>query len=198
MVRLVCRPLGSRSSRSGGVRRQRREPHKLLRLGSIPSPATMRFRRRPSGLFLPEHEVRGFRGVGARGLASIAVSRKTVAVGAQGGGGGGADAGQSTVAVSRSVMGLNRPNGATAYTSTITLTARDSAGDLVGAGGATVAFDLGAGTSVGTIGAVTDVGDGTYTATFTPTGTGTPRTVTATVNGATVTTSMPTITVAWF
>ncbi len=79
---------------------------------------------------------------------------------------------------------------------TITLTARDASGNALGGGGATVAFSLGAGTSVGTIGPTTDQGDGTYTATFTATGTGSARTILASVNGDPVTSTAPTITVS--
>jgi adhesin/invasin len=100
---------------------------------------------------------------------------------------GPADPGQSTVAVSPASV----PTGGT---STITLTAKDAAGTALTTGGATVTFALGAGTTIGTIGPVTDNGNGTYTATFTATAAGS-NTITATINTQTVTSQAPTITV---
>ena len=80
--------------------------------------------------------------------------------------------------------------------STITLTAFDALGNRINAGGAAVAFALGAGTSAGTLSSTTDVGNGTYTATFTGTVSGTARTITATINAVTVATPPPTVTVS--
>jgi adhesin/invasin len=79
-------------------------------------------------------------------------------------------------------------------TSTVTLTARDANNNLIGVGGATVTFGLGSGTGQGTFSAVTDNGDGTYTATFTGTTAGT-NTITATINTQAVTSTAPTITI---
>src|SRR5439155_922837 len=78
---------------------------------------------------------------------------------------------------------------------TITLRAKDAFGNNETTGGLAVTFSLGAGTSSGTIGPVTDNGNGTYTATFTATIPGTPRTITATINGSAVTSALPTVTV---
>jgi hypothetical protein len=78
---------------------------------------------------------------------------------------------------------------------TVTLQVKDSSGANLSSGGLSVAFALGAGTSGGTLGPVTDNGNGTYTATFTATAVGSPRTITATLNGAPVTTTLPTVTV---
>jgi hypothetical protein len=80
-------------------------------------------------------------------------------------------------------------------TATITLQAEDNLGNKLTAGGLNVAFGLGAGTSGGSLGPVTDNGNGTYTATFTATAVGTARTLTATINGMAVTTPLPTVTV---
>ena len=66
---------------------------------------------------------------------------------------------------------------------TITLQAKDQFGNNLTNGGATVVLSKGAGTSDGTISAVTD-NNGTYTATFTANHVGTARTISATVNGA--------------
>ena len=72
-------------------------------------------------------------------------------------------------------------------TDTVTLTARDASGHPV-TGALAVTFGLGAGSSGGTFGAVTNHGDGTYTATFTAAASGTPaptvpRPATATERG---------------
>jgi adhesin/invasin len=69
-------------------------------------------------------------------------------------------------------------------TSTITVTLFDAAGDPVGASGGTVALSA----TTGTLGSVTDNGDGTYTATYTsPTSTsGTPAVISGTLNGDTI------------
>src|SRR5688572_2433046 len=79
---------------------------------------------------------------------------------------------------------------------TVTLRGKDAAGNSVTVGGATVVFTASGGTSTGTIGATTDNGDGTYTATFTGVGAGSATTIGATINGAPVTTALPTITVS--
>ena len=80
-------------------------------------------------------------------------------------------------------------------TTTVTLTAFDAAGNRITTGGATVEFGLGSGSSTGTFSTVSDVGNGTYTAVFTATGSGTARQVTATIGAVAVTTTLPTITV---
>ncbi len=68
---------------------------------------------------------------------------------------------------------------------TLTLTVRDQFGNPVGVGGQAVSFSQseGVGISIGTIGSVTDQGDGTYTATFLGVTAGTPTTITATLDG---------------
>lgn len=106
----------------------------------------------------------------------------------QSGGGSQPDYHYCTVAASASVA---RVGGATV---TLTLTAKGASDNLLGFGGATVTFGTSGGTGTGTIGSVTDVGDGTYTAAFTGTANGlTAITITAAINGDTVTTTMPTI-----
>ncbi len=81
-------------------------------------------------------------------------------------------------------------------TATLTLVAKDAAGNNEPTGGLVVAFTASGGTSTGTIGATTDNGNGTYTATFTGVGTGTPTTIGATIGGTPVTSTLPTISVA--
>ncbi len=100
---------------------------------------------------------------------------------------GTADPAQSSVALSPTSI-------ATGGTSTVTLTARDASGNALTAGGATVTFGLGTGTAQGNFSVVTDNGNGTYTATFIGTTAGT-NTVTATINGQSLTSVAPTITV---
>ncbi|HXV92243.1 MAG TPA: invasin domain 3-containing protein, partial [Pseudonocardia sp.] len=79
---------------------------------------------------------------------------------------------------------------------TFTLVTADAMGNELGAGGRVVQFGVAGGTSIGTIGPVTDHGTGRYTATFTATGVGTPLTVGATVDGVPVVPPLPTIAVA--
>jgi len=80
-----------------------------------------------------------------------------------------------------------------AQTSTFTLVTRDENGAALTSGGLTVTFGVSGGTSAGTLGAVTDHADGTYTATFTGTTMGTPLTVSATIDGEAVTSAGPTV-----
>ena len=79
----------------------------------------------------------------------------------------------------------------------VTLQAQDAAGDILTSGGATVAFNVltRVGSSSGFIGPVTDNNNGTYTATFTASTSGTPVQIDATLNGTVVTTVLPTIAV---
>ena len=72
-------------------------------------------------------------------------------------------------------------NGTT--TSTITVQLKDASGNNVTTGGATVALS----TSLGTLGSVTDNGDGTYTATLTSAVTAGIATISGTLGGATIT-----------
>jgi hypothetical protein len=78
---------------------------------------------------------------------------------------------------------------------TLTLQARDANGNNLANGGSTVVFTHSGGESTGNIGATTDNGDGTYTATFTATAAGAATTIHATIGGVNVTTAMPTVTV---
>jgi len=80
-------------------------------------------------------------------------------------------------------------------TVTLTLQARDAAGNALTTGSATVAFTISGGTSSGTVGATTDHGNGTYTAIFTASNAGTPVTVHATIGASAVTSTLPSITV---
>ena len=102
-------------------------------------------------------------------------------------------AGNSTTA--QSIITVSASTVASGGTVTLTLQARDSAGNNLTAGGLTVVFGNSGGTSTGTIGGTTDNGDGTYTATFTSVLAGTATTIGATINAAPVTSTLPTITV---
>ncbi len=77
----------------------------------------------------------------------------------------------------------------------LTLQAKDAGGNNLTTGGLTVVFIQSGGTSTGTIGPVTDNGNGTYTATFTAVLAGTATTMGATIDGSDVTTTLPAVTV---
>src|SRR6185503_8975748 len=79
---------------------------------------------------------------------------------------------------------------------TLTLHGKDAANNPITTGGATVVFTFTGGTSTGTIGATTDNGDGTYSATFTGVIAGAATTIHATINAAPVASApLPTVTV---
>lgn len=94
---------------------------------------------------------------------------------------------QSTVAISPSTV-------AAGDTATVTLTAKDANGNQLTTGGLSVGFGIGAGVGAGSFSTVTDNGDGTYTSTFTGTSVG-DNTITATIGGQQVTSTLPTFTV---
>src|ERR1019366_5046520 len=94
---------------------------------------------------------------------------------------------QSTVTVS--------PNSFVASgSSTVTLTPRNAFGNLLPTGISSVGFSLAAGSGGGSLSRVTRNPDGTYSATFTSTIAGT-DTITTKINGQTITSTAPTITV---
>ncbi len=78
--------------------------------------------------------------------------------------------------------------------STITLTPKDTFGNLLPTGITTVAFSLAAGSSGGTVGSVTHNTNGTYTASLTSTTAGSDTIITS-IDSQTVTSTAPTITV---
>ncbi len=100
---------------------------------------------------------------------------------------GSADSSQSYVTVSSAEMAIGD-------TATVTLTARDSFGQQELAGGSTVTFSLGNDVGEGSFSSVTDNGDGTYCATFTAAASG-ENAIFATIDGTTVLSPRPTITV---
>lgn len=81
------------------------------------------------------------------------------------------------------------------YSTLATLTTKDAYGNLVSTGGRTVSFSKVGGSSDGNFSAVTDVGNGTYTATFTGTVIGGASPISASIDSVSVTTALPTITV---
>lgn len=97
------------------------------------------------------------------------------------------DAAFCTVATNDSIL-------ATDETATLTLTARDSSNNPITVGGATVTFAKASGTIGLSFGTVVDNGNGTYSCVVTCTSSsGTIGTMSSTINGANVTTTMPTI-----
>jgi hypothetical protein len=101
-----------------------------------------------------------------------------------------------SVSTSRSTVTVSAGTVAPGGTVTLTLQARDAAGNNLTGGGLAVAFSVSGGTSTGTIGATTDHANGTYTAVFTAGAAGTATTVHATIGGVAVSSTLPTITVA--
>ena len=101
---------------------------------------------------------------------------------------------QGPVSLAQSIVSIVPTSIQAGATATITLTAKDANGVTEPTGGLTVHFGLGAGSGAGTLSAVTDVGNGTYTATISGTTAGSVA-ITATINGQAVTSTPPTITV---
>jgi YVTN family beta-propeller protein len=99
------------------------------------------------------------------------------------------------ISAATSIVTVSSPTVASGATVTLTLQAKDAAGNAITTGGATVGFTASGGTSTGTIGPTADHGDGTYTAGFTGAVAGTATTIGATVNGTSVTTTLPVLSV---
>ena len=91
----------------------------------------------------------------------------------------------------RSVITLAADSVPSGTAGTITLRGRDQYGNALTSGGSVVTFTVSGGTSTGSLSAVTDHADGTYTATFTGTLVGTSDTVHATIGGVGVTSPLP-------
>ena len=98
------------------------------------------------------------------------------------------------VSLSQSTISITPATLQAGGTATVVLTARDAFGNVEG-GGLGIAFGLGTGAAGGMFSAVSDNGNGTYTATFTAATAGTARTITATIGGVAVTSALPTIAV---
>lgn len=80
-------------------------------------------------------------------------------------------------------------------TSTVTLTAKDAQNNQLSTGGLTVNFSTGGGGSTGTFSAVTDHGDGTYSASFQGVVSGSATNIQAQIHNMSVTSGFPTIAV---
>src|SRR5439155_10951779 len=78
------------------------------------------------------------------------------------------------VSVARSVITTSSGTLMSGSSATLTLQAKDAAGNNEMTGGLVVVFTASGGTSTGTVGATTDNGNGTYAATFTGVVAGTP------------------------
>ena len=100
-----------------------------------------------------------------------------------------------SVSLSQSTVSVGRGSIPSGDTTLVSLIAKDANGNRLAAGGLTIAFGLGTGTSAGTFGAVVDSGNGKYSTIFTGTTTGTARTITATINSGSVTSALPTVSV---
>jgi predicted outer membrane repeat protein len=99
--------------------------------------------------------------------------------------------------LSQSLVSVTTPTTAKNGTTTVSLQIKDAGGNTLATTGLTVAFSLtGSGTSSGTFGSTTDAGNGLYTATFTGTNVGTAKNVTASIGGPSVSSTLPTVTVA--
>jgi fibronectin-binding autotransporter adhesin len=81
-------------------------------------------------------------------------------------------------------------------TVTLRMQGKDASGADITTGGAVVVFTRSGGVSTGSIGATADSGNGVYTAVFTGVLAGSATTIGATINGAPVTSALPTITVS--
>src|SRR6185437_12685791 len=96
---------------------------------------------------------------------------------------------------SQSVVTVDSATLASGDSTVVHLQAKDSSGINLTVGGLTVVFFDSGGTSTGTTGATTDHANGTYTAVFHGLLSGTATTIHATINGVTVSSTLPTVTV---
>src|SRR5262249_52775508 len=101
---------------------------------------------------------------------------------------------QSGLDLSQSTLAVTPTSISAGTTASVTLTAKDSDGNLLPQGGLPFSFGLGTGTGSGTFSNLTDNHNGTYAATFTGTSAG-QITITAILDGQGITSTLPTITV---
>jgi len=95
-----------------------------------------------------------------------------------------------------SIVTVGSPSVISGNTVKLRLQGKDASGSDITTGGAAVVFTRSGGTSTGSISATADSGNGVYTAVFTGVLAGTATTIGATINGAPVTTTLPTIAVS--
>ncbi|UYL09156.1 Ig-like domain-containing protein [Bdellovibrio sp. SKB1291214] len=94
-----------------------------------------------------------------------------------------------------SYVSLSATTVASRSTITATFYAMDATNTQLPGGGLAVSFNIASGTSTGTFGATTDNGDGSYTAVFTGKLVGTAASVSASVAGIPISSTLPTVTV---
>ena len=98
------------------------------------------------------------------------------------------------VSTSGSIVSVSNSTVASGLAVTLTLTAKDAAGNALSTGGLTIVFSASGGTSTGLVGGTAvDNGNGTYSGSFTGIVAGTPTTIGATINTAAVTSPLPTV-----
>lgn len=100
-----------------------------------------------------------------------------------------------SVSLAQSVITLSSNTVASGSLITATLTAKDAAGNSLTTGGLTVVFSNTGGTSTGAFSATTDNNNGTYAANFQGTLSGSATSITATIGGASISSTLPTVTV---
>jgi len=100
-----------------------------------------------------------------------------------------------TLNLSQSVLTAADASIASGSSTTFTLTTKDAAGNQLDVGGHSVVFSVSGGVSTGSFSAVVDAGDGTYSSIFTGIIAGTATTASASVDGSSITSTLPTITV---
>jgi FG-GAP-like repeat/Invasin, domain 3/Secretion system C-terminal sorting domain/IPT/TIG domain len=99
--------------------------------------------------------------------------------------------------LSNSTINVTTPTILKNGTTPVSLQIKDASGNNLGTTGLTVAFSLtGSGTSSGSFGTTGDVGGGVYTAIFDGTNVGTAKSVTATISGRSISSTLPTVTVS--
>ncbi|HET6681311.1 MAG TPA: invasin domain 3-containing protein, partial [Gemmatimonadaceae bacterium] len=105
----------------------------------------------------------------------------------------GPDGGAGPVAAGQSQVSVSLASVASGASVALTLRALDARGRDVGRGGSSVVFAASGGTATGLVGPTTDLGNGSYEATFTGVIAGTATTIGATIDGAPVTTPLPVV-----
>ena len=97
------------------------------------------------------------------------------------------------ISLSKSRIYVSNPQVASGNSITIALLLKDQNGNPYVSLEPLIAFGNDGGTSSGTIGSVSHLGNGAYSATFTGVNAGTPTTIIATVNGQSLTSPLPTV-----
>jgi hypothetical protein len=98
-----------------------------------------------------------------------------------------------TVSLSNSTLSVSNSQVATSNSTNVLLRLKDQNDAAYISTRPTITFSKSGGTSVGTLSAVTNLGDGTYSATFSGVTPGTPTTINAQVDGQAITSTLPTV-----